>query len=448
MRHPDRIDLYNDRGEVIGEKIPLDAVSPLYNRAIKKIVGTFKRTAIVNLKKIEDSLRTGKLGSEMGLGDECQIPGIEMDLDIVGNAENIAESIEKMVRVREDDDTDVKLLDGGEIIVVQIPTSRVEIASDWTVSRVVSGIATAHAIIEIFDISPFDGSERIKSAIFGRYPQSIAAKGAVSGLMPAWTSTLDGVGLAFRSNSINDIAALTNKNTLNGVALSSILEHTAMFERGDAIHPVYERYHLLGLAYQGLNANNLVYDLVKENGEDGTIGTVIESFIRRAEEDGVIKVKETLPSGYKIYKTDDACLWNAYMAAAQLASVIVNCGAMRAAQGVPASIVAFNDIIKLAVGLPDVDFGRTLGVAVGFSFYSHNIYGGAGPGAYTPGNPLLRTARGFIAPCVVAAMCLDAGTQTFTPELTSGTLFRVREVLPPEIKEPIKYVAEAAEEVK
>lgn len=447
-KYKDRIDLYDERGESNAENIPIEAISPLYNEAIQKICSAFKRTVIVDLKKIEDSLKTGNLGSMMGVGEECQIPGVEMDLPVVENGEKIAEQVENSIRIKPDDDTNVQLLEKEGIMVVQTPSIRMEIASDWTSSVVNAGIATGHAILDTFNISAFNGSETIKSAIFGRYPQSVTVKGAVSGLIPAWPPALDGVGLAFRSNRVNDIVAMTNRNILNGVALSSILETMAMFDSGDCAHPVYERYHLLGLAYQGLNAHNLVYDLVKENGKEGTIGTVIISLIKRAREEGIINVKEKLPSGYEVYMTNDASLWNAYMAAGQLAACIVNCGAMRAVQGVPASMVAFNDLIKLNTGLPDIDFGRALGTVIGYSFYSHNIYGGAGPGAYAPGNPLMRHCRGFIAPCVVAAMCLDAGTQIFSPEMTSSVYMKIRDALPPEAKQPIKYVAEAALKVK
>ncbi|HDM36505.1 MAG TPA: methyl-coenzyme M reductase subunit beta [Candidatus Syntrophoarchaeum butanivorans] len=442
------IDLYDEEGKILAEDIPLQAISPLRNRAIRDMIMTFKRSAIINLKKAEHALKTGALGSEMGIGEDCQIPGCEMDLDIVANAGTIADMIREWLQVEPGDDTVVELIDGGEMLFVLVPKRRVEIGSDLATPRVNVGIAVAHAIIEIFGLTPFTGTEVIKAAIFGRYPQSISAKGALSGLIPAWPPTVDGVGLNFRTNMVNDIVAMTNKDTMNGVALSSILEHVAMFDSGDAIHPAYERYHLLGLAFQGLNADNLVYDLVKENAVDGTIGSVIVDLISRAEKDGVISVKETLPSGFKIYKTDDASLWNAYLAAGQLASVIINCGAMRAAQGVPASMVEFNDMIKLATGLPDIDYGRGLGTSIGVSFYSHNIYGGAGPGAFSPANPLLRHCRGFLAPCFVAAMCLDAGTQMFTPELTSSNFLRVRDVLPEEIKKPIRAVAEAALELK
>ncbi|OFV67771.1 methyl-coenzyme M reductase subunit beta [Methanosarcinales archaeon] len=444
----DVIDLYDEKGDMLAEAIPLQAISPLRNQAIREMIKTIKRSAIINLKKAEQALKTGALGSEMGVGEECQIPGCEMDLDIVANAGAIAEMIKKWIQVDEDDDTVVEIVDGGEMLFILAPTKRVDVGSDLANPRVNVGIAAAHAIIEYFNLSPFSGSEVIKAAIFGRYPQSITTKGALSGLIPAWPPTVDGVGLNFRTNMVNDIVAMTNKNTMNGVALSSILEHVAMFDSGDAIHPAYERYHLLGLAYQGLNANNVVYDIVKANGADGTIGSVIMDTIKRAEDDGVISVKETLPSGFKIYKTDDASLWNSYVAAGQLAAVIVNCGAMRAAQGVPATINEFNDILKLATGLPDVDYGRGLGTTIGTAFYSHNIYGGAGPGAFSPANPLLRHCRGFISPCFVAAMCLDAGTQMFNPELTSGAFLKIRTVLPEVMRNPIKSVAESALELK
>ncbi|HEX59028.1 MAG TPA: methyl-coenzyme M reductase subunit beta, partial [Methanomicrobia archaeon] len=51
VRHPDRIDLHDERGERIAEDIPLDAISPLHNPAIKKICETFKRSVIVNLRR-------------------------------------------------------------------------------------------------------------------------------------------------------------------------------------------------------------------------------------------------------------------------------------------------------------------------------------------------------------------------------------------------------------
>ena len=75
------------------------------------------------------------------------------------------------------------------------------------------------------------------------------------------------------------------------------------------------------MAYQGLNANNLVFDIVKENGK-GTVGTVIRSLVGRAIEDNVIRVAKKMPSGYNIYEPQDWALWNAYAAAGLLAAVM------------------------------------------------------------------------------------------------------------------------------
>jgi methyl-coenzyme M reductase beta subunit len=214
---------------------------------------------------------------------------------------------------------------------------------------------------------------------------------------------------------------------------------------GDAIG-AFERSHLLGLAFQGLNANNLVYDLVKENGK-GTLGDVVVALLARALDDGVIRVKETLPSGYKLYEPVDWALWNAYAAAGLVASVIVNVGAARAAQGIASSILYFNDILEYEAGLPGVDFGRVMGTGVGMSFFSHGIYGGGGPGVFNGNHVVTRHSKGFCIPCVAAAMSLDAGTQLFSPEATSGLIKEVYSQID-EFREPINAVAIAADEIK
>ena len=67
---------------------------------------------------------------------------------------------------------------------------------------------------------------------------------------------LEGPGYALRNILVNHVAAATLKNTLQTTALSSILEQSAMFEMGDAVG-AFERMHLLGLAYQGMNADNM-----------------------------------------------------------------------------------------------------------------------------------------------------------------------------------------------
>ena len=46
---------------------------------------------------------------------------------------------------------------------------------------------------------------------------------------------------------------------------------------------------------------------------------------------------------------------------------MVNVGAARAAQGIPSTLLYFNDNIEFATGLPSIDYGRAEGVAVGFA---------------------------------------------------------------------------------
>jgi len=226
---------------------------------------------------------------------------------------------------------------------------------------------------------------------------------------------------------------------MQGAALSSTFEHAGEFEMGAAIGP-FERAQLLLYAYQGLNANNLVYDLVKKNGASGTVGTVVQSLVEKALEDKVITAGKKGPSGYTFYETKDPMLWNAYAAAGTMAATMVNCGAGRFAQAVSSTLLYFNDLLEHETGLPGCDYGRVMGVAVGFSFFSHSIYGGGGPGTFNGNHVVTRHAAGVGMPCIVAACCLDAGTQMFSPEATSkiyqDTFGKI-----PEFATPIQHIA-------
>ena len=141
-------------------------------------------------------------------------------------------------------------------------------------------------------------------------------------------------------------------------------------------------------------------------------------------------------------------MWNAYSCAGLLAACIVNVGASRAAQCVSAVLGGFGDLLCFeSGGLPDPDCGRVMGTGLGFCFYTHSIYGGAGPGAFPMDHVLVKHTSGFFTPCIAAAMCLDAGTQIFNPQMTSGGFFKIREELPL-FENPIQQVAEAALELK
>lgn len=434
----DKIDLYDARGNLVESDIPIEALSPLRNPAIKKIVQGIKRTVALNLEGIQNALATAKVG-----GPANKIMGREIDIDIKGNAEAIAEKAKEMIQVEDGDDTNVELLAGGKRVLVQLPTARFESAAEYSATTLVTASAFVQAILEICDVDMYDAN-MVKAAILGRYPQSVEYLGGNCATMLDLPQKLEGPGYALRNIMVNHVVATTLKNTLQTTALSSILEQSAMFEMGDAVGK-FERMHLLGLAYQGMNADNMVLDLVKEN-SNGTVGTVIESMIERASEDKVIGVEKEL-NGFNVYGTDDLAKWNAYAAAGLQAATMVNQGAARAAQGVSSTILYYNDILEFETGLPSVDFGRAEGVAVGFSFFSHSIYGGGGPGIFNGNHIVTRHSKGFAIPPVAAAMSLDAGTQMFSPESTSGLIKEVYSQVD-EFREPLKYVVEAAAEIK
>ena len=435
----DKVDLYDDRGSLIEADVPIEALSPLRNPAIQSIISGVKRTVAVNLEGIEKSLKTGSVG-----GAKSKILGREMDLDIVGQADSIAAALEGMLKVTEDDDTKVEVLSGGKRILVQIPTIRLNSSAEYSVAPLATATALTQALIDEFDVNMYDAN-MVKAAILGRYPQSVEYMGANIKTMLDIPQKLEGPGYALRGVKANDFAAATLKNTLQATALASIFEQTAMFEMGDAIG-AFERMHLLGLAYQGLNADNMVLDLVKDNAKEGTVGSIVQDTIAKAAADGVISVEKDL-NGFNLYATNDVAKWNAYTAAGATAAVMVNVGAARAAQGIPSSLLYFNDNLEFATGLPGIDFGRAEGVAVGFSFFSHSIYGGGGPGLFNGNHVVTRHSKGFTIPCVAAAMSLDAGTQLFSPEATSGLIKEVYSQID-EFREPINAVALAAAEIK
>ena len=415
-KYEDVIDLYDDRGKRIAKQVPLEAISPLRNGAIKKLASLTERTVAVNLAGIEKSLRTGSMG-----GEGCIIKGKEIDIPLVKSAKKIAGAIKDMVQVTSGDDTVVEVKSDGKSLIVVVPEARLSAGVEYTTGFTATAAATVQAIIDEFKI-PMYKANMVKGAVWGRYPQSVTFIGANVKSILEVPQNNEGAGYALRNIMSNHVVALVGRNAMQGVALSALFEQLGAFEMGDAIGP-FERGHLLALAYQGLNANNMLYTMVKKNGKTGTVGTVIESLMENAIEDGVIKVKETLPSGYKVYTTNDLPLWNAYAAVGQVAAVMVNVGAARACQGAPSTILYYNDLLEHETGLPSVDYGRSMGVCVGMSFFSHSIYGGGGPGLFHGNHVVTKHSKGVLIPAVTAANCLDGGTQTFSAEATSG-MFR------------------------
>lgn len=431
----DKVDIYDDRGKLLESNVDIMNLAPTRNAAIKKIITDTKRSVAISIAGIQGALASGKMG-----GKGRQILGRELKYDLVGNVDALAAKVKDLVQVDKGDDTNVKVLKGGKSLLVQVPESRVVSGADYMSATTVGAAAVTQAVLDMFKTDMYD-APIVKGAVWGSYPQTMDLMGGNVASILSIPQNNEGLGFSLRNIMANHVAAITNRSAINTSALSSIYEQAGIFEMGGAVG-MFERHQLLGLAYQGLNANNLLCSIIKENGKNGTIGTVIESIVSKAIEDGVISVDKTAPSGYKFYKAKDVAKWNAYTAAGTLAATIVNCGAARAAQGVSATLLYFNDILEKETGLPGCDYGKVEGVAVGFSFFSHSIYGGGGPGVFNGNHVVTRHSRGFAIPCVCAAVALDAGTQMFTIESTSGLIGDVFGGIP-EFREPIKAVAGA-----
>ncbi|MHC1566318.1 MAG: coenzyme-B sulfoethylthiotransferase subunit beta [Candidatus Syntropharchaeia archaeon] len=434
----DKFSIYSDRGKILAEDVSIQDIHPFINPHTRKILRTLKRTAIVDLSGLEESLRTGKVGGGMVIGCECQIPGREIDLPIVENIGVIAEEVERNIRITPDDDTRVEVMD--ESLLVQLPSERVDFAAEYSQIYLVTASAVAYALIKIFDLGIFDRVDMIKTGLLGRYAQTTYPSGAVSAILRFPTKS-EGSGIAYKI-SVNDVVALTNKRTFDAAALSSSLEHAAAFECGEAVGP-YVRHHLLGLGYQGLNGDNIVYELIKAHGKTGTISDIVDGIIERGIEDGILKIEKKLPSGYEIYTTDDFPKWNAYAAAGQMAATIQNAGSSLSVQGAPSVIFAYNDLLSLRTGLPGVDYGRAIGTGISYEWLTHNLYGGGEAGMFSSEHISTKGSKGFVIPCVCAAMCFDAGTGIFTPEVTSSKLFKLRKFVP-EFENVLEKIAEGA----
>jgi methyl-coenzyme M reductase beta subunit len=408
-KYKETCDLYDDEGKLLKSNVNLEKVSPLVNPAIKKLINLTKRTVAINLAGIEAGVKTGVMG-------KGQILGRALNLSIVKDADTLAAKVKEMVQVTAGDDTKITKVGGGKLLLVEVPMARMEAAATYDCAQTACAAAITQAIIENYKVGMFDGP-MVKSAVWGAYPQTMDMQGGNIISVLSIPQNNEGLGFALRNINANIVAMMTSRNAMQACALSCTFEQAGEFEMGMAIG-AFERAQLLGYAYQGLNANNMVYDLVKDNGKTGTIGTVVQSVVERALEDKVIKAGKK-GKFFQFYETKDPMMWNAYAAAGTMAATMVNCGAGRFAQAVSSTLLYFNDLLEHETGLPSCDYGRVMGTAVGFSFFSHSIYGGGGPGVFNGNHVVTRHAAGFAIPCVCVACALDGGTQMFGPEQTA-----------------------------
>jgi methyl-coenzyme M reductase beta subunit len=408
-KYKETCDLYDDEGKLLKSNVNLEKVSPLINPAIKKLINLTKRTVAINLAGIEAGVKTGTMG-------KGQILGRSLNLSLVKDADTLAAKVKEMVQVTSGDDTKVTKVGGGKLLLVEVPMARIEASATYDCAQTACAAAITQGIIENYKVGMFDGPT-VKSAVWGAYPQTMDMQGGNIISVLSIPQNNEGLGYALRNINANIVAMMTSRNAMQTCALSCTFEQAGEFEMGMAIG-AFERAQLLGYVFQGLNANNMVYDLVKDNGKTGTIGTVVQSVVERALEDKVIKPGKK-GKFFQYYETKDPMMWNAYAAAGTMAATMVNCGAGRFAQAVSSTLLYFNDLLEHETGLPSCDYGRVMGTAVGFSFFSHSIYGGGGPGVFNGNHVVTRHAAGFAVPCVCVACSLDGGTQMFGPEQTA-----------------------------
>jgi len=326
-KYTETIDLYSDDGKLLKGGVTLDRISPLVNPATSKIIDLTKRTINVNLGGIQDALKTGKLG-------KGKIKGRELDLPIMENKDAIVARIKEMIQVEEGDDTEILEFNGGKLQLVQVPAKRLMNAATYDAAITSVASATTYAIVDQFNIDAFNAST-VKAACWGGYPHTQDLQGALVTSILNIPQNNEGLGYALRNIPVNHTVMMTGRNALQGAALASTLETAGVFEMGSAVGP-FERAMLLAYAYQGLNANNMVYDLVKENGQTGTVGTVVQSLVERAIEDKVIAPGKK--GGYfQFYDTKDPMLWNAYAAA----GTSTTCLSTRPVSRAPTTVVSW-----------------------------------------------------------------------------------------------------------
>ncbi len=435
-KYKETVDLYDDEGKLLKSGVTLEKISPLVNPGVLKLIDLTKRTVAVNLGGIEEAMKTGKVG-----GKGSQVLGRSMKMETVKDSDALSAKIKEYVSVFDGDDTKITKVGGGKMLLVEVPSARIKAAATYDAASTSVAAATTQALLDQYKVGMFEAA-MVKAAVWGTYPQTMDMQGGAIASVLSIPQNNEGLGFALRNIQANHVAMMTHRNAIQASALSSTFEQAGEFEMGMAIGP-FERAQLLLYAYQGLNANNVLYDLVKKNGKTGTIGTVVQSLVERAIEDKVIKAGKKGKSGFVFYDTKDPMLWNAYAAAGTLAATMVNCGAGRFAQAVSSTLLYFNDLLEHETGLPSCDYGRVMGTAVGFSFFSHSIYGGGGPGVFNGNHVVTRHAAGVAIPCVVAACALDAGTQMFGPEQTSKIYMDTFGQLD-EFKKPMQTIAKAA----
>ena len=296
-KYKDTIDLYDDQGKLLKSGVALEKISPLNNAGILKIIDLTRRTVAVNMAGLDNSIKTGAMG-----GKNNQILGRAVKVDCVKDCDALSAKIAEYVSVNKGDDTKITKVGGGKMLLVEVPSARIKAAATYDASTTAVAAATTQALIDQYKVGMWD-APYVKSAVWGSYPVTMGMDGGNIISVLSIPQNNEGLGYALRNIPANHAAMMTHRNAMQTCALSSTFEQAGEFEMGAAIGP-FERAQLLAYAYQGLNANNMVYDLVKANGKTGTIGTVVQSTVERAIEDKIIKAGKKGKSGYHLLRDE------------------------------------------------------------------------------------------------------------------------------------------------
>ncbi|MEI8331126.1 MAG: hypothetical protein WCF90_05695 [Methanomicrobiales archaeon] len=279
----------------------------------------------------------------------------------------LIEKIWPIVQVEDSNDMEIPTFNGGKLLHIKVPTLR--LTGAFTYDAAITGVASAmtYAIVYQVNIDAFDALT-VKAVAWGSDPQTQDMEGAHVTSILTIPQNNERIRYALRNISVNHFVLMTKRIALQGAALAAMLETAGIFEKGGAFG-LFERNQILYYRDQGLNENNMAYDIVKANGQTGS---VVQSLVIRTVEDGVITpVKKG--EYFQFYDTKDLKLWNAYVVAGSIAASIVNCGAGR---------------FEHDTGLPGFDFGSLMATALGFSFVNHSIYCGGGMSYDDPQNPI------------------------------------------------------------
>ena len=207
-KYEDVIDLYDDYGKRIAKDVPLEAISPLRNKAIQKIASLTKRTIAVNLAGIEKALATGQIGGSKIAGKEIEVP-------LVKDAKKLADDIKAMVQVTEGDDTVVEVKNDGKLIVVIVPEDRLNAGVEYTTGFTAVAAAITEAIIDRYKV-PMYKANMVKGAVWGQYPQTVNFAGSNIKTILEVPQMNEGAGFALRNIMSNHVVALVQRNAMQG----------------------------------------------------------------------------------------------------------------------------------------------------------------------------------------------------------------------------------------